>query len=460
MAEKQKISVQELEAETGLEGNTPAAESDAVVAAAEGREVDEVASETVEAGEATTVDQAMQSQVAHEEMLDSLDDNVEIMERELAAEAEEDAPPPAEDEDQEDEDEPDAPAGEDEEDEAEDEEAAGDGDAPAAEGEDEEEEGEEGAEEDEGADPMRSWVRENLADPEDRRALAEALVEEGVEIPLTANGRTEMVSLQELKQRAAGYAGQSVVDERMRQATLSMRQVRSAQEQIQAREQELQQTVETFNETINDPEEMGRMIREGATLDYLRTLSEQINAELDRAETNPQAWQLEREVRSMKEMLHEMSNGNGRAAPSSGAPGGVGREPEQPSRGAGADWGFVSGHGYPEGQAINAKREVMRALDAAKSADPELSVTYDAAVKVWTSEGRKRPIYDVAKALIQREKRDRQKRDFAADPPAKRQTGKGRHRSGERKPAETRREKRVAWEDIPKQLVRDLQGAS
>lgn len=466
---KQKVTMQELEAETGLEGNTDASESDAVHGVADGTPLDEIEQETTERHGIETVPSEVSDAISREQAFEGMDDNVEIMEAELAREEEggtgeleeelderigrqdDDAEELEEDEGDEDAPEEDEAAeGEDEE--AEDEEAA------AASGDEDEEEAEEEGAGDEDLDPMRSWVRENLTDEADQQALVEALMEEGAKVPLKSHGKTEMVTLKEMQERAAGYAGQEVVDRRMAEAKQAIGKVKEWEEGLQAEQERFKDVLKTFNDTVNDPEELGNMIRQSADLDYLRKLHGMLDQELMKAESDPDQWEFRREFRSMKGMLEEVRqeiHGNGRRG--TGTPDeGAGRETSPEPEGTGSDWGFTRGVGYPENQTVNAKREVVRALEAARAVDDSLSVTYQDAVNAWNAEGRKRTIYDVAKALIARDRRDRQKRSFDADPPTRRQTGKGRARSGDKKPKEKRRSKPVAWDDIPGQIVKEL----
>lgn len=457
--EKKQINVQELEAEFGLEGNTSAAESDAVVAAAEGRDPDQDTGQDQRTIDVDTIE----STIKREEALRDLDDNLERMDKEAELDAEEEGDEGdaddvvADDADDGDEDE---------------EEGAEEGGEESAEAGDQEEEAEgEGEEEGEGAeegegdeelDPMRAWIREQLPEDEDRAELFQALMDEGVEIEYTANGQTVRESMQAVLRKAAGYAGEEEVTRRSQAAKRTLAEAEALQKRAEEAEEKAQLTVQTVTKQIDDPEVFGEFLTSRGSLEYLQALHSKLEATLAEAESNPQGFHMNRRLAGIENALQTIMNGGaspaGDTRESREAEGrrdteeGSALDPSQIPD----DLGFIRGEGYPSQYAIIAKREVTRALEAATAAGAE--VRYEDVVKRWAEEGKTRPILDVAKGLIQGTTRDRQKRKLGERPPNRR-TPKGRGKSGKKSGSGSKREKAVAWDDIPGRVVKELQAA-
>ena len=272
-----QVSVQELESEFGLEGNTPAAESDAVADVASG-EMD-VADVDVETGESkrTVESQTIERTIEREQAVADLDDNVLIMEKQAELDAEDAAVADADTEADDDE------AGEDVEEEEleveqEEEEEAEDADEEEEADADEEEaeESEEGEDADVELTPMRSWLKENVPEDEDRAELMNALLEEGVEIAYTAGGQEVKESMATILRKAAGYAGEEEVTRRSQAAKAQLTQAEALQARAQQAEERAQETVQSVTSQIDDPEAFGQFLTSRGSLEYLQQLHTQI----------------------------------------------------------------------------------------------------------------------------------------------------------------------------------------
>ena len=457
-----QVSVQELESEFGLEGNTPAAESDAVADVASG-EMD-VADVDVETGESkrTVESQTIERTIEREQAVADLDDNVLIMEKQAELDAEDAAVADADTEADDDE------AGEDVEEEEleveqEEEEEAEDADEEEEADADEEEaeESEEGEDADVELTPMRSWLKENVPEDEDRAELMNALLEEGVEIAYTAGGQEVKESMATILRKAAGYAGEEEVTRRSQAAKAQLTQAEALQARAQQAEERAQETVQSVTSQIDDPEAFGQFLTSRGSLEYLQQLHTQIDQTLQEAEANPQAFQMNRRLAGIEGALEQLLGGGESAGDTQDGGDAAGRQDTDegtaldPSR-IPQDLGFIKGEGYPSQFAVIAKRETLAILQAATAAGAE--VTYDQVVQRWSKEGKQRSIQDVATGLIKGAVRDGQKLSKAKRPPLKK-TPKGRGRSGKKKPSGSSSSKPVSWDSIPNQVVKELQRA-
>jgi len=457
-----KVSVGEFEKEFGLEGNTPAAESDAANEVASGEStLDDIERETTELDgiDTKTVERA----ITTAEALEGLDDNLERMEKEEElqnAHDAEDAEEAADDSDADDDGDAEGDVDTDTTEDAGGDEAAAD-DAEAG---SEEDAGEEAAADDAGSDTgdageasvsdMTSWVRENL-DDDQTSDLLQSLTDEGAVVPLKAHGKTSMVPLKEVLARAAGYAGQEEVGRRSQEATTQMTQAKKLTTEAEAATQHAQDMVESITGQIDDPEKFGDYLTGAGSLEYLKSLHAKLDATLQEAEENPAGFAMNRRLGGIENALKTMMDGGSAAAEETtdGGASDAAATPQLDPANIPDDLGFIQGQGYPAAFTLLAKRDTMTLLKAARAVGgPE--VTYDDAVAAWVKEGKTRPITDVATGLLQSRKRDVGKKAIATTPPRKK-TPTGRHKTG-KKPSGRAQEASTEWDDIPKQLERDL----
>lgn len=452
--QKSKITQSELEQEFGLEGNTPAAESDAVAAGEDPADV------TVDQGGVDT--KTIERSITREEALAGLDDNLARMEKEAeldAAEAEQDAELEAlvegDEGEEEDDQEGEEDAGEDEGEEAEEGEAEDEEESAEAEGEDEEEEGEEESSDD--LTPYQEWVRENLGDEKEREALLDALIKEGATVSYKANGELVTESVEEMMRKAAGYSGEEVVTRRAQQ-------LRQREQEIQTKAQEAEQmkevaegTLKAFTAKVDNPEEFGSWLADRADPEYLQVLHQKISGTLDLFERDPQSFQMNRRLASIEEAIRQggRSEEGSRDAvrPEKDA------EPSAGDPGVPDDLGFIQGQGYPSRFTDIALREARSMLQAATAAGVEDVPSVRAVVDAWKGEKKARPIAEVTRSLIEGRRRDAPKRALALDPPTKRKPKGGRKRSGKKKPSGDKRQSGrgpKSWGDIEGTVARQL----
>ena len=451
----EKVSVAEFEKEFGMEGNTPAAESDAAAAVASGEAtLDDIERSTTELGGIDT--KTVERQITDEEALRGLDDNLERMEKEAeleaqhaAEDAEEEADDSAADDDAEEED-----AAGDEGSDAVEEEASEEGEETEESGE---EEGDVAADDGEDADPWASWVKENLDDDSAADLVSALMADENVTLPLKAHGKTENVPLKEIMRRASGYSGEVEVEQRSRAAAARLKQAEEMTAQATQATEHAQSMVEAVTAQIDDAEKFGNFLVNRGELDYLKNLHGILDETLQRAEEDPQSFHMNRRLGGIENALAQLLNGGGGTAEETSE----GRTSEaddasQPDpRQIPDDLGFIQGQGYRAPYTEVVRRQTQAIIDGATAAGAA-SVTYQDVVAAWVKEGKTRQITDVAKGLIAAGKRDGRKKKIAADPPVKKRTP-GRTKTGKQPSSETATGKPGEWDDIPKKIVAQLQ---
>ena len=216
--------------------------------------------------------------------------------------------------------------------------------------------------------------------------------------------------------------------------------------------------VETVTQQIDDPEAFGEFLTTRGSLEYLQALHQKIDQTLADAEANPQGFAMNRRLSGIEQMLQELRGGVAPAGSDDSRQAATDQDAETASTLGPSkipdDLAFIRGEGYPSQLAILAKREALALLDAATAVGVKLD--YQTVVDRWVQEGRTRPIKDVAKGLIAGSSRDSHKRSLGKKPPTRRHP-KGRPTGGKKKPSGSS-PKAVAWDDIPKILVKELQG--
>lgn len=487
-----KVSVQELETEFGLEGNTDAAESDK--ANADPGNLDSIEKETTEADGVDTT--AIERHISDEEALRGIDDNVELakvqakLDQEAADAAaldekvvddavkgdlEDAAGKPEVDDDAS----KDAAA----KDEAGDDEAKADAAKTGA----EEKEGEEkpdgdveggkkpgdaaaegdkkaAAEADAGGDEheqnLNKWLESNL-DDEGADDMTAALVRKNANVTFKSDGEMVTIPLQEALKRAAGYAGQETVDARSQKAGVDLKAAEDIKTAAEATAQRAEDTVKTVTEQIDDVEKFGAFLTGRADLEYLTKLRDHLDATITGAEDNPQGFAMNRRLTGIESALGQLLNGGDPAAEGN-TDRGAGPEAKETTQGDPAsipdDLGFIRGQGYPAKFTQLARRDTETALNAARAVGGP-DVAYDAVVDVWVKEGRTRPITEVAEGLLKSGVRNSSKKKIAEKPPTRSKTPSRVTTQKEKSAIEAPVGERD-WDDIPgiieKQLKADL----
>lgn len=479
MAEDKQVSMQSFESEFGLKGNTDAAEADAVVEVAN-NQVDVDALDKL-AGQKKLSDmpsndsavRAVEQILSEEEAFAGLDDNVAIMEKRAeldgarAAEAEE-----GEGEELE------AQGGEAEGEEAGEDEDAGErgeveeggegeaaaeeeGEAAADDGGDGEGAGAAGGEDEADAaddaagdlDPVLKWLRKSLPDPETRSDLAQAMVEEGVEISYQAAGKTVREPLSEIIKKAAGYAGEQEVSARSQAAKAALKNAEKMQADAEAAAEQAQAMVDGFKTKIDDVKWMGQFLTSTATPEYMAALRDTLDSAVRDAEDNPGQFIMSRRMGRIESVLQDLSAALSGGQPAARREASGDRDTDEGAATDGPqavpeDMGFQRGVGYPASTSTIVRSTVQAYLEGASA--QEVGVTYDDVVKAWNEEGRTRQLRDVAKGLVGTGRRQRQKRGIDADPPTPRTPGKGRGPRGKKPSGDSRSKpgRTPSWDEI------------
>ncbi len=478
-----KVSVQELEKEFGLEGNTDAAESDE--ANTDPGNLDSIEKETTEAEGVDTT--AIERHISDDEALRGIDDNVELAKAQAKLDQEA-ADAAALDEKVVD----DAVTGDIEAEtgdpEAEGEKAAKDAavaDEKKADAEKagaEKEEGDAGkdgdveggkksgdaaaegdkkaaadaGEGDEHEQDLNKWLEDNL-DDEGADDMAAALVRKNAKVTFKSDGQMVTIPLQQALERAAGYAGQETVDARSQKAGVDLKAAEQIKTAAEATVQRAEDTVKTVTAQIDDPEKFGAFLTNRADLPYLKTLHAQLGATIEGAEENPQGFAMSRRLTGIETALGQLLNGGAETA---GGDTGDGAGPDTQAKPTGDpasipdDLGFIRGQGYPREFTQLARRDTETALKAARAVGGP-DVAYDAVVDVWVKEGRTRPITEVAQGLLESGVRDSSKKKIAGKPPTRSKTP-SRVTTQKAKPTTDAPVGESDWDEIPAQIERAL----
>ena len=435
-----EVSTEDFDREFELEGNAATATPDAYVG--EEDSPNEPSPDDVRMSEPD--DAELQRETTELEGLREMDsDNVALYEREMELRKEKEAQ--AEDDEASDEEASELEA-----------EAEGDEDAEEADEEDEEEVEEEveleEEEESEGPSSWQEWLDASLPEAEHRQQLFEALSsDDSIRIRYKSNGEVLEESLSSITEKAAGYGGEKAVQEKIQQANKKEQEIQAQAQQVEAFAQRLQEVQDTLSSSLDDPQQFTGYLSQFADLEYMEQLRDSLDEAVGEARSNPQAYQLRKELNEIKQML----SGAGQGGP---AHGNAGRPPNQPpstpTEGSREDFGFTPGQGYPSSESVHVSRAVREMVR-------DTEVSYDDVVKRWDTEGRKRPIFHVARGLMGSKSRDSRKGQVAEIPPVPKSPKRGRPKKGrksDRSPStqSTDLEKPVPWDDIPNRLAAHL----
>jgi hypothetical protein len=317
---------------------------------------------------------------------------------------------------------------------------------PEGEGEDAAEgEGEEDP--DAGEVTWQSWLASQ--DDEIRSGLVDALLDtDTVTIPFKANGEQQSLPLKEILRRAAGYEGQAAAEQKIQ---TQRSEVQRIQQELQSRESQLKAFQENFIRQVDDPAQFTDWLTKNSDLDYLRSLRDNLDATVNRAEENPDTFNLSRQFSSLEGMVRSLVGSmQGQQAPPT--PGGTPTAPQsQAPATLPSDFGFKPGVGYDHPDAAWASLSILTEGSA---------VTPEQVGEAWAQEGRRRPVFDVARELMGVKKANQKKLDFAAAPPmAKRPTRErvtGKKVSAQAKPPA----KPVPFDQIEQIVARQIAAAN
>lgn len=451
-----KVDMAGLEKEFGLEGNAPVEQSSSGDEIQGAELAGKSADDALETLAGRTPDgeidvRTIERTISREQLIEGMDDNLAIAEALAKEEAE--AAAAAEEESGADEDGEAEEGGEDEGGEegaeaAADADEGGDADgAEAAASDDGGDEGDDAASDADGADGEEeagfdAWVEEHLSEPADRNDLAQSLVEAGAELSFEAEGQTHTLPIKEILQRAAGFMGQAKVTQTFQEAKRLRTEADTIKSEAERSVTEAQATVEAVTRDIEDPTKFGTFLVANAELDYLKTMQGVLEGAIHQAEDNPLAFQMMQRMGSLEGKLDAIAN-RGTTEKPAPASSQDGDKPDTSSAAATvdpstipADRGFSPGEGYPEhltGIVFGETRAILEgaaALGVPEAKIPDMRNVIDA----WKAGGRKQPITDVAKGLLQQGQRDSRKRATAKDPPVRKRAKGGRVKTGQKKP--------------------------
>lgn len=336
-------------------------------------------------------------------------------------------------------------------------EAAESQDAPADEEEEAEEDGAE-EEDEEGDEAEVTPLGETIAKmpPEKAQAILDKLLEvhgSSLKVRYRANGEDVEATFAELRDRAAGYAGQSEVDRARHQVQQERQQVEQMFVDLKQIYDKVQQDRQILlNYVQQDPQAFVRdVLMQYSTPDYMRSLRDQLDVTIDQIERDPYAFEQGRKLQQMEQMLQQLLNGGGQARHGNPLPHEQ-QTLEQHEAGLPEDFGFIPGQGYPRQYSTLA----FRALQTASKA---VGIDVDEVLDVWEAEGKREPADAVLARMVRQRFAETEKVQAA-------QKRKGRKRAkakkgGIRVPQKNESaRKTLRWDDIEGELAREVQRLS
>jgi hypothetical protein len=332
---------------------------------------------------------------------------------------------------------------------------------PEGEGEAEEEatppaEAEEGQAPDEGAGEEPASVRDWLGtlDGELRQELLEGLLaDDGVKVRYRANDQDLEEPLKEVIRKAQGFQGAERVQQGLQESRRLREEAETARADLDQQREQLQAFQRDLVQQIDDPKRFAAWVSKNSDVEYLRSLRDELDAVVGEAESNPSTFNLSRQVSSLESLVRQL------VQPRDAGPRGTpprtaqGNADGQPAAAIPAGFGFQPGVGYPapyNGAAWEALSELLQGS----------SVTPDQAAQEWAREGKKRPVFDVARELLRSRAANGRKADLAKLPPALRKPA--RDRATGKSVAESQQQGRtreVPWDQLEDTLAAAIQRA-
>lgn len=271
-----------------------------------------------------------------------------------------------------------------------------DADAEEADVDEEADEDADDEEEDEDEDePVTLADTIERMEPERAQALLDALIEkhgDALQLSYRANGEDVSATLRDLRDRAAGYAGQAEVDRMKHAVQQEQQKVESLWGELEQAYQGIQQQRQVLQGYVQqDPKGfVNDVLMQHSTPEYMRQLRDQLEVTIENIERDPYAFEQGRKLNKIEQTLQQLIGG-GQAR--QGNPQSADQPVQQQDAGVPDDFGFIPGQGYPRAYTQVAFRALSTAADA-------VGVDVDDVLDAWEAEGKKEPAEAVLRRMV------------------------------------------------------------